>query len=80
VKVSLSTGGDQDFLQLIPETLEEAASLVEAAQSQFVEDQDRMRLLTIQFPQKNIELRVALSKIRPKHIDSAMRDALDATA
>lgn len=78
MKVHTITGGDRDFLELRPETVEEAASIVFAAKSEFIA-KDLVWLQITPSAPPFLALRVYLGVPRGTQLDLATRDAIDRT-
>lgn len=78
MRVHTVTGGDRDFLELVPETIDEAAALVFAGTSKFVAPTATHLVVT---PEQSpyLSLRVYLSEPRPRTLDRATRAAIDQT-
>jgi hypothetical protein len=81
MKFRTSTGGYRDLIELTPETMEEAASLVHCGTSQFVDHEKALLVVTPEL-RPFLMLRVYLSPARPEKLklDPATRDAIDRTA
>jgi hypothetical protein len=78
LKVHLSTGGDRDCLELVPETVEEAAALVFAGRSEFI-PADATYLDVTPELRPFIALRVYIGAPRPQGVSPETRDAIDST-
>jgi len=79
VKLSTVTGGDRDYLRLVPETIDECAMLVAVATSKFLPADSTLLIAT---PERMpwMELRVWVGLARGTQLDLATRDAIDRTA
>jgi hypothetical protein len=81
VKLHIVTGGYRDFLELTPDTIEEAAGLVHCGTSQFVDHKKAALLVVTPEMRPFLMLRVYLSPARPEKLtlDPATRDLIDRT-
>lgn len=76
MKVSTSTGGDRDYIRLVPETVAECSQLVSVAVSKFIPAD---ATLLVPDPQ-SMELRVFVGLPRGTQLDLKTREAIDQTS
>lgn len=79
MKVHTVTGGDRDFIELVPETIGEAAAIVFAGTSKFVAPRSTDLIITPELA-PFLSLRVYVSEPRGKQLDLPTREAIDQTA
>lgn len=79
MKLSTVTGGDRDYLRLVPETVEECAMVVSVAVSKFIPAE---ATLLVPYPDREpwLELRVWVGVPRGTQLDLKTRDAIDQTS
>lgn len=79
MKMHTVTGASpRDYIELVPESIEEAAAIVFAARSVFLPSDSTLLEITPEI-QPFLALRIYVGKDRPAALDPETRDALDRT-